>query len=129
MPELIAEVADFMQKMELGIVGKTIFMFTYPATNEEFFLLVPTGGEPPDVACGQETATFSLQYRSLENRPQVGYQKLLQAKRVLHGAGNKLATILGIIEAQQAEPVFLGIDGRNKKCVHTLPFRFRGPKR
>lgn len=126
---IIDEVAAYMEEAGLGVVGQDIFKFTFPQTQNELYLLIPTGGLPPDVACGQEAASFSIQYRSLENRPQVGYHKLLRAKQVLHAAGNVLATIKGIIEAQQAEPVYLGVDGRNKMNVHTLPFRFRGPKR
>ena len=127
--ELVDEIAAYMENVGLGVVGQNIFKLTYPSSINECFLVLPTGGLPPDVAeCGQETFTFSLQYRSLENRPQIGYQKLSEAKRQLHGRGNCLSIRRGIIEATQAGPVFLGVDSRTKTNVHTLAFQFRGPK-
>ena len=128
--ELVDEIAAYMEDAGLGVVGQSIFKLTFPSSINECFLVLPTGGLPPDVAkCGQETLTFSLQYRSLENRPDVGYKKLSQAKRVLHGHGDILSVRRGIIEVTQAGPVFLGVDSRTKTNVHTIAFQFRGPKR
>ena len=128
--ELVDEIAEYMEAAELGVVGQDIFKLTFPSSINECFLVLPTGGLPPDVAkCGQETLMFSLQYRSLENRPDVGYKKLSEAMRVLHGFGNILSVRRGIIEATQAGPVFLGVDSKTKTNVHMLAFQFRGPKR
>ena len=128
--ELVDEIAEYMEAVGLGTVGQDIFKLTFPSSINECFLVLPTGGLPPDVAkCGQETLTFSLQYRSLENRPDIGYKKLSVAKRILHGQGNVLSVWGGIIEATQAGPVFLGVDSKTKTNVHTLAFQFRGPKR
>lgn len=127
--ELIDEIAEYMESAGLGVVGRDIYKLTFPASVNECFLVLPTGGFPPDVTqCGQETFTFSIQYRSLEGRPDVGYKKLSGAKRVLHGCGDCLSVRRGIIEATQAGPVFLGVDGKTKTNVHTLAFQFRGPK-
>ena len=128
--ELVDEIAEYMETVGLGVVGEDIFKLTFPSSVNECFLVLPTGGLPPDVAkCGQETLTFSLQYRSLENRPEVGYKKLSEAKRILHGSGNNLSVRRGVIEATQAGPVFLGVDTGTKTNVHMLAFQFRGPKR
>lgn len=127
--ELIDEIAEYMEIVGLGTVGVDIFKLAFPSSVNEFFVVLPTGGAPPDVAaCGQEILTFTIQYRSIENRPDIGYKKLSLAKRVLHGCGDCLSSRRGIIEALQAGPVFLGMDARTKINVHTLSFQFRGPK-
>jgi len=128
---LVEEIAEFLETAGIGTRGTDIFIITFPSTKKEGLLILPTGGTPPDVNkdCGQETITFSIQHRALENRPEIGFKKLIQVKRALHSMGDQLTTIKGIIEAQSANPVFLGVDGTNRTNVFTMPFQFRGPKR
>ena len=130
--DLVDDIAEYMEASGLGTVGTDIFTYRYPAGVQECFIVIPSGGAEPDVnkACGQEELRFVLQYRSLENRPQIGFKKMTNAKRVLHSSGNTLTKRKGIIEAIASGPTDLGTEGRegNRVNVHSLAFRFRGTK-
>lgn len=130
--DLIDDVAEYMEASGLGTVGTDIFKYRFPQTRNECFVIIPTGGAEPDVnrACGQEELRFVLQYRSLEDRPQIGFKRLTNAKRILHSAGNTLTKRKGIIEALSSGPVDLGAEAAddNRMNVHSIAFRFRGTK-
>ena len=117
--DLTAELADYLERQEIGRKGRDIFIERLPREPAQALMIESTGGHRADML-GCVFATFRLLARSPNEDPRPALDMLMRAFDALHGFCNERfndESGLWIIRcmAVQSAPTNVGRDDNNRQ--------------